>query len=149
MVTVQPRRGMTNRVVGARIAPLVNSLPWRLEGLGDLRARITDCATNLSEDAAAALILASFEAATNIIRHAPLMVGDATLTCRITRESDAVVVELIYPSEAFTPPAELDPDMSGASEGGFGLYIIEQSVDSVEYSSIMPGVASIRLVKHA
>jgi PAS domain S-box-containing protein len=149
MVTVQPRRGMTNRVVGDRIAPLVFSLPWRLEGLGDLRARITDCATNLSEDAAAALILASFEAATNIIRHAPLMVGDATLTCRITRESDAVVVELIYPSEAFTPPAELDPDMSGASEGGFGLYIIEQSVDSVEYSSIMPGVASIRLVKHA
>jgi anti-sigma regulatory factor (Ser/Thr protein kinase) len=37
--------------------------------------------------------------------------------------------------------------MSGVSEGGFGLYIIEQSVNSVEYTSPMPGVASIRLVK--
>lgn len=147
MVAVQPRRGMTNRAVGDRIAPFVFTLPWRLEGLGELRAHITDCAASLSEDAAAALILASFEAATNIIRHAPLRVGDATLTCRITRERDAVVVELIYPSEAFTPPTELRPDMSGQSEGGFGLYIIEQSVDTVEYSSIMPGVASIRLVK--
>jgi anti-sigma regulatory factor (Ser/Thr protein kinase) len=140
---------MTNRAVGDRLAPLVFSLPWRLEGLGDLRARITECASSLPEDAAAALILASFEAAINVIRHAPLLVGDATLTCRITRENDAMVVELIYPSEAFTPPAELHPDMSGESEGGFGLYIIAQSVDSVAYSSIMPGVASIRLVKRA
>jgi anti-sigma regulatory factor (Ser/Thr protein kinase) len=140
---------MTNRAVSDRLAPFVFTLPWRLEGLGDLRARITECASSLPEDAAAALILASFEAATNVIRHAPLRVGDATLTCRITRESDAVVVELIYPSEAFTPPAELHPDMSGESEGGFGLYIIAQSVDSVAYSSIMPGVASIRLVKRA
>ena len=30
-----------------------------------------------------------------------------------------------------------------------GLYIIEQSVDSVEYASPMSGIASIRLVKHA
>ncbi len=149
MVTLQPRRGATERFAGDRVAPLAFTLPWRFEDLGDLRARITDCASNLSEDEAAALILASFEAATNIIRHAPLLVGDATLSCRITRESEAVVVELIYPSEAFTPPAELHPDMSGESEGGFGLYIIEQSVDSVEYSSIMPGVASIRLVKRA
>ena len=94
-----------------------------------------------------ALILASFEAATNIIRNARLLVGNATITCRIARESNALVVELIYPSEAFTPPAQVEPDFSGESEGGFGLYIIESSVDSVEYSSPMPGVACIRLVK--
>jgi hypothetical protein len=78
-----------------------------------------------------------------------VQVGNASIACRITRESHALVVELIYPSEAFTPPAKTNPDMSGGSEGGFGLYIIEQSVDSVQYSSPMPGVASIRLVKRA
>jgi anti-sigma regulatory factor (Ser/Thr protein kinase) len=43
----------------------------------------------------------------------------------------------------------LHTDFSGASEGGFGLYVIEQSVDSVEYTSPMPGIASVRLVKRA
>ncbi len=147
MVCLHPRRGGGNRQVQDRLAPFVFSLPWDLEGLGVLRARIMACASDLPQDDADALILASFEAATNIIRHARLLVGNATLTCRITRESDALVVELIYPSEPFTPPAQLRPDMSGESEGGFGLYIIERSVDSVEYASPMPGVASIRLVK--
>jgi len=62
---------------------------------------------------------------------------------------DALAVELICPSAVFTPLAEVQPDLSGQSVSGFGLYIIEQSVDSIEYSSPMPGFASIRLVKHA
>ena len=60
-----------------------------------------------------------------------------------------MAVELIYPSAVFTPPAKVQPDLSGQSESGFGLYIIEQSVDSVEYSSPMPGIASVRLIKRA
>ncbi len=149
MITLNPRRGALDRRIEDRIAPLVFTLPWSLEGLGVLRSRVMASAGSLPEDDADALILASFEAATNVIRHGRLLVGSATLTCRITRESDSVVVELIYPSEAFKPPAQVNPDMSGASEGGFGLYIIEQSVDSVEYTSLMPGVACIRLVKRA
>ncbi len=149
MVTLQPRRGAADRRVQDRVAPLVFNLPWSLEGLASLRTRIMASAANLPEDDTDALILASYEAATNIVRHGRVLVGNASISCRITRESDALVVELIYPSEAFTPPAQTNPDMSGVSEGGFGLYIIEQSVDSVEYSSPMPGVASIRLVKRA
>ena len=149
MVALQARRGAADRRIEDRVAPLVFSLPWSLEGLAGLRTRIMASAVRLSDDETDALILASFEAATNIIRHGRVLVGNASISCRITRESDALVVELIYPSEVFTPPAQTNPDMSGASEGGFGLYIIEQSVDSVEYSSPMPGVASIRLVKRA
>jgi PAS domain S-box-containing protein len=149
MVTLQARRGAPDRRVEDRVAPFVFNLPWNLEGLASLRARIMANADSLPADDADALILASFEAATNIIRHGRILVGNASISCRITRESDALVVELIYPSEAFTPPAQTNPDMSGVSEGGFGLYIIEQSVDSVEYNSPMPGVASIRLVKRA
>ena len=149
MVELHPRRRAPRGGIADRIAPFVFTLPWSLEGLGGLRARITECAGSLSEADTDALILASFEAATNIIRYSRLLVGDATLACRITREVDALIVELIYPSAAFTPPAELRTDFSGEAEGGFGLFIIEQSVDSVEYASPMPGVASIRLVKRA
>jgi serine phosphatase RsbU (regulator of sigma subunit)/anti-sigma regulatory factor (Ser/Thr protein kinase) len=149
MVCLRPRRSGLVRSVEDRIAPLVFSLPWNLEGLGGLRDQIMACAGNLAQDDTDALILASFEAATNIIRHARLLVGDATITCRITRESDALAVEMVYPSESFTAPTQVNPDMSGESEGGFGLYIIEQSVDSVEYASPMPGVASVRVVKRA
>ena len=149
MVKLHSRRRAPRGGIEDRLEPFVFTLPWNLEGLGDLRARIRECTAMLSEDDANALILASFEAATNAIRHSRLLVGDATLTCRINREDDAVVVELIYPSAVFTPPAKVQPDLSGQSENGFGLYIIEQSVDSVEYASPMPGIASIRLLKRA
>ena len=149
MVCLHPRRSGLVRRVEDRVAPFVFSLPWNLEGLSGLRTQIMACAGNLPEDDTDALILASFEAATNIIRHARLLVGNATLTCSIKREGDALVVELIYPSESFTPSAQVRPDLSGENEGGFGLYIIEHSVDSVEYACPMPGVASVRLIKRA
>lgn len=96
-----------------------------------------------------ALILASFEAATNIIRHAPPLVADSMLTCRVRRLDDGLVVELIYPSAAFRPPEEMRPNFSGNSEGGFGLYSIENSVDTVEYGEPMHGIGSIGLFKYA
>ena len=40
-----------------------------------------------------------------------------------------------------------DPDFSGESTGGFGLFIIENCVDRVTYGSPMPGIASIALYK--
>ena len=150
MVGLHPRRRAPRGRIEDRVEPFVFTLPWTLEGLGALRARIAECAAgSLPAEDADALILASFEAATNVIRYSRLLVGDATLTCRISRESDALAVELIYPSAVFALPAEVRPDLSGESEGGFGLFIIEQSVDSVEYASPMPGIASIRLVKRA
>ena len=147
MVKLHPRRRAPRGRIEDRVEPFVFTLPWSLEGLGGLRACITECAGSLPDEAADALILASFEAATNIIRYSRLLVGNATLTCRITRTDDALAVELIYPSAAFTPPAEVQPDLSGESESGFGLFIMEQSVDSVEYASPMSGIASVRLVK--
>ena len=149
MVCLHPRRSGLVRRIEDRIAPLAFSLPWSLEGLGRLRTQIMACAGNLPEDDTNALMLASLEAATNIIRHARLLVGNATITCSITRENDALVVELVFPSESFTPPTQLNPDMRGEREDGFGQYVIEHSVDSVEYASPMPGVSSVRLVKRA
>ena len=149
VVALHERRVQPRGQIADRVKPFVFDLPWCLDELASLRARIGECAGHLPATDADALILASFEAATNIIRHARLLIGDATITCRITREDEALAVELIYPSEAFSPPAKLQPDFSGVSEGGFGLSIIEQSVDTVEYGNPMPGISSVRVVKRA
>jgi anti-sigma regulatory factor (Ser/Thr protein kinase) len=52
-----------------------------------------------------------------------------------------------YPGEAFVP-GHIQPDFSGEKQGGFGLFIVEQSVDDVVYDSPLPGICRIRLVKH-
>jgi PAS domain S-box-containing protein len=149
VVALHERRVQPRGQIADRVKPFVFDLPWCLDELASLPARIGERAGHLPAEDADALILASFEAATNIIRHARLLIGDATITCRITREDEALAVELFYPSEAFSPPANLQPDFSGVSEGGFGLYTIEQSVDSVEYGNPMPGISSVRMVKRA
>ena len=67
----------------------------------------------------------------------------------MTQRDAAFTVELIYPGPSFSPPEDPQPDFSGDSEGGFGLYIIKNCVDRVEYASPAPGISSIRLAKYA
>lgn len=124
-------------------------LPWKLTALSELRHAISAIAQHCPEELVAALILASFEAATNAIRHTPPSLKEAALSCRLARNAVSISVELLYPvSVAFTPPSELCVDFSGASEGGFGLFIIQNSVDQIIHSSPMPGIGSIMLIKH-
>jgi sigma-B regulation protein RsbU (phosphoserine phosphatase) len=94
-------------------------------------------------------VLAAFEAATNVIRHVPPPFPDATISCRIVREATRVIVEIWYLGEPFVPPAEPEPDFSGNSEGGFGLYIMNQAVTSVVHESALPGVCCTRLTQSA
>ncbi len=147
LIKLDDRRGPLRRGIAHRRAPELFTLNWGFGALGELRARVHAAAGILTEDERDALTLATFEAATNIIRHAAPSSTDATICCSITNENAAVTVELIYAGEPFTPPPAVGSDFSGNSEGGFGLFIIEQSVDSVEYGSSMQGIASIRLTK--
>jgi hypothetical protein len=124
-------------------------LPTPAQIVNAMHRALTPELIKVNTFATLALYRFDLDAATNIIRHALLLIGDATITCRITREDEALTVELIYPSEAFSPLANLQPDFSGVSEGGFGLSIIEQSVDTVEYGSPMPGISSVRMLKRA
>ena len=128
-------------------------LPWQLDKLSKLRSRITQAsqaavAAGLSERERDHLILACFESASNVIRHVPRSFHDQTLICRITERHHKLEVELMYMGTPFTPPALINADFSGQSEGGFGLFIIEQAVDQVIYSSPLAGVCSIRLIKN-
>ena len=40
-----------------------------------------------------------------------------------------------------------EPDLSGASSGGFGLFIMENAVDRVSYDVPLPGMVRISLYK--
>lgn len=99
-------------------------LPWDLAHLGRLREGIEAAATVLPADAADRLVLASFEAASNVVRHVVPPFDGATLLCRPLRDRSGVTVELWYVGPRFEPTPVPPPDFSGASEGGFGLYII-------------------------
>ena len=123
-------------------------LPRDLSQLAPLRHGIESICSNMSEDDTQMLILAAFEAATNIIRHMPEKLKQAHLTAVLRCFGEGVSVELIHQGEPFVPDGPAEPDFSGNSFGGFGLYIIEQAVDRVEYAEPMPGLAAIRLFKN-
>ena len=125
----------------------VLELPWNLTQLARLRQRVTALAATagLDADAASRLELAAFEAATNVLRHSSPPCDGAHLACRLGRRPAGVTVEIWYAGEPFTAPAEALPDFSGESDGGFGLYIIEQCVSRVSYTQPAPGINCTRL----
>lgn len=132
-------------------APVALELPWDLAELSTLRAAVDDAAraAGLSDDARDALILASFEAATNVIRHgSERPCEDTTLQCNIEEDRDALHVTLYYLGPPFVPDHDLEPDFSGESESGFGLFIIRSCVDDVVYDAPGPGVCRIRMTKN-
>ena len=128
--------------------PYSMNLPWRLEAISELRVAINKVAIGMPETERAALTLAAVEVLTNAIRHAPHSLKDATITCRLNCSTTQMSAELIYPSATVFEPSELlKPDFSGEAEGGFGIFIIHQSVDHVQYTAPLPGICAVRLVK--
>ncbi len=146
-IRVNPLRQGARGTVLDRLAPEYFELPRRLDQLGLIRDKIARVAQDQSDTFVHMLQLAAFEAATNIVRHAPEHLVNAPLTVAVTRTALAISVELIYEGTPFAPAGAPSPDFSGNSEGGFGLFIINSAVDQVDYGSPMPDLASIRLVK--
>ena len=124
------------------------SLPWQFEAISELRTAINKVAVGMPEVDLAAMTLAAVEVVTNAIRHAPHTLADATINCRLKCSATDMSLELIYPSVmVFEPTGIPEPDFSGKVEGGFGIFIIHQSVDHVQYTAPLPGICAVRLVK--
>jgi sigma-B regulation protein RsbU (phosphoserine phosphatase) len=124
------------------------NLPWTMESLSLLRIYVEDLALNLgmSDDARDALILAVYEAATNLIRHAEPPGIQPSVCVKVADNGPDVEVSFYYLGAPFVD-MQREPDFSGGSEGGFGLYIIRNSVDEVRYDSPVEGVARVYLRK--
>jgi len=147
MVELRPRRRSPRARPGDRLSPVTFEQPWSLEGLATLRLQLRGAFLRLTTEDAESLILAAHEAATNIIRHTTPDFSGSTIVCRVIYHHNELIVELVYPGESFSPSGKANADFSGRSDGGFGLYIIENSVDQVEYVSPVPGICITRLVK--
>lgn len=148
-LVIQSRHQRTERRghVSDRRRPVYLDLPRRLDRLESLRHHIDGLCADQPEDFRQSLALAAFEAATNIVRHTPRNLKETPFTAVLRRTAEAASVELVSEGEPFVPDGTPTPDFTGNTFGGFGLYIIENCVDKVEYKAPMPGMASIVLTK--
>lgn len=96
-----------------------------------------------------AVLLATEEAATNIIRHAYLY-EKGVLRLRIVIYRKLVVISLIDFGRSFTPDSsgtlDLQRLIDSGRKGGLGFYMIQKIMDSVEYIS-SAGRNELRMIK--
>ena len=94
------------------------------------------------------LELAVNEAASNVMRHAYEGRADGRLLIETDADDGRVRVRLCHWGRPFDPAAASPPAFDGSREGGFGVYLIAQCVDEVEYGQDEHGQSHVTLVKH-
>jgi anti-sigma regulatory factor (Ser/Thr protein kinase) len=149
MVRLRPLRNGQLRLASARRNADYLTLPLRVDALPALRDYIEHASAHWLRDDAEALLLAVFETATNAIEHTRSPLDDACLACRITSTPDRLAIDMFYLGDPVQVDADAMPDFSGASDGGFGLFIIRSLVDSIDYDAPLAGVVRVTLVKRS
>ena len=91
------------------------------------------------------LNLAAVEVATNIIRHVSAPLADTPFVLHLLQSRTTLTLEFYYVGAPFDPTLAEAPDFSGKKEGGFGLFIIQNCVDQVDYLIPAEQVNLIRL----
>jgi sigma-B regulation protein RsbU (phosphoserine phosphatase) len=102
----------------------------------------------LTEDSIAQLQLAVTEATSNIVRHAYLGQVGQPIQLEADAFADRIVLRLYHTGKSFDPKQVPPPAFDGSREGGFGVYIIAQSVDDVSYFRDERGRNCICLIKY-
>lgn len=101
----------------------------------------------LNENGIFQLELAVVEAASNIIKHAYHGQENGRIQIKALAFSNRVEVQMFDNGNPFNPDTAKPPSFDGSVEGGFGLYIISQSVDEVQYTRDAQGRNCTRLVQ--
>lgn len=124
-------------------------LPIALDSLRALREFVSAHAlrVGLSEEAAALFVVGAVEVFTNIIRHGQGLLPGAPIELLIHDTTDALTMDMVHLGAAFTPPEKVEEaDLSNLPEGGFGLTIIRNSCDWVDYLHHQ-GVNTVRMTR--
>ena len=87
----------------------------------------------IDEERVSQLELAITEAASNIMRHAYRGRTDQQIQLQAKVFADRITFRLHHLGDAFDPNSVKVPSFDGSEDGGFGVYIIRQSVDDVRY----------------
>ena len=93
------------------------------------------------------LTLALTEAASNIILHSFQGQQHPSITLTVEVNDGQADVVLQYPGKPFDPQSAAAPVLDGSQEGGFGVYLIGQCVDEVQYRQDEQGRSVIHLVQ--
>jgi PAS domain S-box-containing protein len=102
----------------------------------------------MTEAEAAIFEVASVEVFTNVIRHAKGLLAGAPVELVARRAQGEFVLDVIHLGDAFTPPEELtETNFDVFPEGGFGLIIIRNACDRVEYLHHR-GVNTVRMSRY-
>jgi len=99
------------------------------------------------EEALSELELAVNEAVANVMKHAYQGRTDYPIRMDLQAEDARIVVSIRHQGAPFTPEAVPPPSFDGSRSNGFGVYLIRQCVDEVEYLQEDAGGNCIRLIK--
>jgi sigma-B regulation protein RsbU (phosphoserine phosphatase) len=124
-----------------------------LKELARARAFVREACRNLpgsplDGESISQLELATTEALSNIMRHAYRGRTDQEIQIGVEAFADRVLLRLHHLGETFDPSDVATPAFDGTQDGGFGMYIIEQSVDHVRYDRDERGRNCISMVKN-
>ncbi|MBV9848423.1 MAG: SpoIIE family protein phosphatase [Armatimonadetes bacterium] len=98
------------------------------------------------EDRLFHLELAANEVASNIIKHAYEGQPDRPIQIVAEAYDDRLGIYLYHEGVPFDPEAVAPPSFDGSREGGFGVFIVQQSVDEVNYTRDEQGRNCVSLV---
>jgi anti-sigma regulatory factor (Ser/Thr protein kinase) len=123
-----------------------------LRQLAEIRAFVRDVCrrawdVSVADEALAQLDLAISEAAANIVRHAYRGETGQPIEVIVDAAPDRVCVGMYHQGVEFDPAKVPPPVFDGSREGGFGLYLMAQSVDEVVHCDDGEGRRGVRLVK--
>jgi serine/threonine-protein kinase RsbW len=125
-----------------------------LESLNDFREFIKErCAglPGMTDEILYDVQLAVDEACTNIISHGYADLDPGSMILDLDVEADKLTITLTDFGHAFEPSSAPIPDVDAPIEerelGGFGLFFIQQSMDSMDYQVTEDGNKMI-LTKH-
>jgi anti-sigma regulatory factor (Ser/Thr protein kinase) len=125
----------------------VQSHPEKLKEIRQWLSRVGG-AVGLAEDEIAKMKVAVCEACTNIIRHA--YGGDHSRPIWLTARSQGSGIELEIRDfgRPFDHACVSTPDFEEAHEGGYGVFLMQELMDAIEFSSPPDGEGTIlRMVK--
>ncbi len=137
-----------------RRLPLLHSeieISSDLNQLSRARAFVREVCAGLAppppEETIDQLELAMTEAASNVMRHAYGGRTDRSIQLVAEAFDDRIVLRLHHLGQSFDPAMVRPPVFDGSQEGGFGMYIISESVDAVRYHRDERGRHCISMIK--
>jgi anti-sigma regulatory factor (Ser/Thr protein kinase) len=128
---------------------LRRELPSSLESIAAVQEIVAGRSRDagLDETEGSLFAVACVEAFTNIVRHSRSGVEGAPVEVVARLLRDGLQVDFAHQGEAFVPPEEVSlPPLEDYPQGGFGLAIMREASDSVEYLH-HEGVNITRLIK--